>query len=86
MSAALSILQEADYLSDAQKAILRKARANIALVNAINHCSINEPAKAVGFLKDAAARSPRIVFDPRFGYTIFRLLKKRAASLHLLGG
>ena len=63
-----------DLTSGYQK-YLRRARAKIALTNAINYCSINELSQSMKFLRDAASAHPPIILDPRYGYTIARLLK-----------
>ena len=49
--------------------------ANIALVNAINSCSERDQKDTVTHLREAFSNSPRIILDPRFGYTIYRLFR-----------
>jgi len=67
-------MEESDYLTPEQKKRLDRTRAMVSLVNAINYCSTGNNKKVVTALKHAVGSSPGIVLDPRFGYTILRML------------
>lgn len=76
MNYALKIMSESGYLTDKQKKLLFKTRAYISLVNAINYCSVKKRKNVISSLKNAFINDPKIIFDPRFGYTIYRLITK----------
>jgi len=54
---------------------LARMDANIALVNAVNYCTQRERRESAKLLADAFSANPRIILDPRFAYTTYRLLK-----------
>lgn len=74
MSYALKIMTESDYLTDKQKQLLSKTRAYISLINAINYCTARKKKNVISSLKRAFTNDPKIIFDSRFGYTIWRLI------------
>ncbi|MEJ7861509.1 MAG: glycosyltransferase [Pyrinomonadaceae bacterium] len=75
MDYALEIFRNSKYLTAKQKKILSKTKAYVSLINAINYCSVKESRKAATFLKRAFRNNFKIIFDPRFSYTILRLVK-----------
>jgi glycosyltransferase involved in cell wall biosynthesis len=75
MSYALKIMSESDYLTADQKKLLSKTKAFISLINAINYCSERDSKNVISSLKTSFINNPRIIFDLRFGYTIWRLIK-----------
>lgn len=75
MCSALELLSASADLTFHYEKSLRRAHANIALTNAINYCSIKELKQSMAFLRDAVSADPWIILDPRYGYTIARLLK-----------
>lgn len=74
MNCSVRLLEESPLLSNEQKKILIYRKANIALVNAINYCSVKERRRSISELKRAVSMVPSIIFDPRYAYTILRLL------------
>lgn len=80
MTYALKIMKESNYLTEDQKKILPKTKAYISLINAINHCSAREKQGVFLSLKNAFVNNPKIILDPRFGYTIWRLLKQELSN------
>jgi glycosyltransferase involved in cell wall biosynthesis len=72
---AAELFHRSPRLASAHGKAVRRMDARVALVNAINYCSQKEPKLTVGFLRDALAAHPSIILDPRFGYTVVRLLK-----------
>ena len=77
MSYALDIMESSDYLSTFQRSRLGRARGVVSLVNAINYCSARNYRKAISELKKALVRYPAVCFDPRFGYTLYRIMSRR---------
>lgn len=75
MDYALEIFRNSKYLTAKQKKILSKTKAYVSLINAINYCSVKESRKAATFLKRAFRNNFKVIFDPRFSYTILRLIK-----------
>lgn len=69
------LLREYEQLATAYGKALKRMDAHLALVNAINYCSRKEQKQSLRFLRDAVSADPRIVLDPRYPYTILRLLK-----------
>jgi GT2 family glycosyltransferase len=74
MATAAEMMRTSDALSGRRRS-LDSMDSNIALVNAINACSDADRSESIRFLRQAFAKKPSIIFDPRFGYTILRLLK-----------
>ena len=79
------VLSFQGYIADrrnrlASKFLIPRMDANIALVNAINYCSQRDRAETIRMLREAVGGNARILLDPRFGYTIFRLLKTSIAG------
>jgi hypothetical protein len=72
---AAELFHQSPELASGYGKALRRMDAHLALVNAINYCSSREHRKSIQYLRDAIAADPRIILDPRFGYTIFRLIK-----------
>lgn len=56
------------------KASLRRMDSQVALVNAINHCSNGKRRESLDFLRCALAANPAVLLDWRFAYTLYRLL------------
>jgi glycosyltransferase involved in cell wall biosynthesis len=77
---AAELLHESVPLSSRYRKRLKRMDAMVALVNAINYCTQGEKPRSREFLKNALVADPKILLDPRFGYTIFRLLKGGSAS------
>ena len=78
MARAAELFRTSDQLSPSHKRNLERMDANIALVNAINYCSQRDRRTSVRLLAEAVSTDPRSLIDPRFGYTIYRLLKNSA--------
>jgi hypothetical protein len=76
MARAAELIRQSNDLAPYRRSLNRMA-AQVALVNAINHCSNGKRGQSVDFLRRAFAAHPRIILDPRFAYTIFRLLKPK---------
>jgi hypothetical protein len=74
MEYALNLVRDAEYLSARQKRILQTMQAKMALVNAINYCSGRKYRETISHLVVAARCSPAVTLDPRYPYTIFRML------------
>jgi glycosyltransferase involved in cell wall biosynthesis len=75
MARAADLFERSPAIRSTHLTSLRRMRANMALVNAINYCSQEESRKSLRFLAKAASGDPHVVLDPRFSYTIARLLK-----------
>ena len=75
MTYALKLMESSDYLSAPQKRLLYKTKAHIQLINAINYCTAHKSGDAVAALKKAFSINPGIVKDPRFAYTVWRLVR-----------
>ena len=73
MNYALKIMSESNYLTKTQKKDLPKTQSHILLINAINYCSSKKSKKVISSLIDSFKYNPKIIADPRFAYTIFRL-------------
>lgn len=78
MGRAAQLFRESQQLAQSYGRSLRKMDANIALVNAINYCSQGDRRESVRLLADAFASDPMTIFDPRFGYTLYRLIRNSA--------
>ncbi len=74
MNCSVRLLETSPLLSNEQKKILIYRKANIALINAINYCSVKERRRSFSELMRAVSIVPSIIFDPRYAYTILRLL------------
>jgi glycosyltransferase involved in cell wall biosynthesis len=74
MGYALKLVREGEYLSARQKGLLRTMQAKMALVNAINLCSGGKYRETFDHLVAAARCSPGVALDPRYPYTILRML------------
>lgn len=75
MTAGAKLVHESEQLGQSYGRNLRRMDANMALVNAINSCSEGDRKASSAHLREAFLKEPRVVLDPRFGYTAFRLLK-----------
>jgi glycosyltransferase involved in cell wall biosynthesis len=75
MSRAAELFRESPDLVSAYPRSMRRMDANIALVNAINYCSNRKRREALTFLREAFSADAKIIFDPRYAYTLLRLLK-----------
>jgi len=77
MARAADVFERSPAIRSTHRATLRRMRANMAMVNAINYCSQKEARKSLRLLAKAASADARVVLDPRFAYTIARLLKAK---------
>lgn len=75
MARASQAVYQSEQLVSAYPKSLRRMDAHFALANAISYCSQRDARRSVGFLRNAIATDPRIVLDPRYAYTIARLIK-----------
>ena len=75
MARAADLFRSSDQLGPTYAPNLKRMDANIALVNAINYCSQGERKESARLLREAVSGDFGTLFDPRFGYTVFRLLK-----------
>lgn len=66
---ACALMETADFLTLKQRRALSRRRATIALVCAINFCCAGDCPRARAYLRAAIGHSPRVVLDPRYGYT-----------------
>ncbi len=80
MNYALELMQSSSYLSGEQKKLLNKTKAIISLITAINYCSTKENKKVFSSLKDSLKHNPKIIFDPRFSYTLLKVLSRNRIS------
>lgn len=78
MARAAELFRQSEELASRYPKALRRMDANIALVNAINYCSQRDQRKSMELLADALEHDAGIILDPRFAYTIFRLLRNYA--------
>ena len=78
MGRAAQLFRQSEQLAHSYGRSLRKMDANIALVNAINYCSQGDRRRSVRLLTDAFSSDPTTAFDPRFGYTLYRLIRNSA--------
>lgn len=74
MAHLMSLLRGSGEFAAIPRARLRRFEADLAMRNAINHCTQRDRRSTLRFLREAAATDPRVMFDPRYPYTIARLL------------
>lgn len=77
MARALELFGENDAITSNYRSVLKRTGANVSLVNAINYCSNGDLEKSINLLKNAFKADPKVIFDLRFPYTVYRLLKAR---------
>jgi len=75
MGIAAQLFRESEELARLHGRSLKKMDSNVALVNAINYCSQKDRKASIELLAQAFSSNPRTALDPRFGYTIYRLIK-----------
>lgn len=75
MARAAELFRQSEPLASTYKKSLKRMDANIALVNAINYCSQRDRRESIAQLRHAFSADPAIILDPRFAYTVLRLLK-----------
>jgi glycosyltransferase involved in cell wall biosynthesis len=77
MARAAELFRGSEQLSPTHRRNFQRMDANIALVNAINFCW-EDRRRSLRLLGGAISADPRIMLDPRFGYTLYRILKSSA--------
>lgn len=80
MKCAVEILETSETLSPKQRSLLRYSKGYMSLVNAINYCSVGNRKRSLSELGKAALQAPSVIFDPRYPYTILRLIIGNRAS------
>jgi len=75
MARAADLFEQSTAIRSAHSASLRRMRAKIALVNAINYCSQRDTRTSLRCLREAIEADARVLVDLRYAYTIVRLLK-----------
>lgn len=72
MNRAVEILEASPWLSIERRRVFPRMRANIALTNAINFCTIRDRYQTWNYLRKAVQHRWNIIFDFRFLYTLLR--------------
>jgi len=82
---ACAVMETADYLTPAQRRLLPRTRAMLALASARSYCRDGDPTRAWAHLREAIRHSPAAVLDPRFGYVGLHSLLTPSLSARLRG-
>lgn len=72
MNNAVKAIEAADWLPAHFHRYLSRAKANRALINAINYCSAGDKSIMWRWLIEAPRHSVGVLADPRFAYTVVR--------------